>query len=80
MAYYNTFHPFIKFDEGKSFGLPFVYCVVIWISYGGACLYCGTITSMEAGLSGVPRNFVWRGGATNLVEDREKRGLGAAAP
>lgn len=46
---YNIFYPFIKFDEDKSFGLFFVSCAVIRISYGGACLYSGTITSMGTG-------------------------------
>ena len=30
--------------------------------------------------SGIPRNFVWRGGSTNSVEDRENGDLGAVAP
>jgi len=45
---YYIFYPFIKFDEGKSFGFFFVSCAVIRISYGGACLYSGTITSVGA--------------------------------
>jgi len=49
VTYYNIFCRFIKFDEDKSFGFFFVSCAVIRISYGGACLYCGTITSMGAG-------------------------------
>ena len=31
-------------------------------------------------VSGVPRNFVWGGGSTNSVEDRENGDLGAVAP
>jgi len=49
VTYYNIFNPFIKFDEDKSFGFIFVSCAVIQISYGDACLYSGTITSMGAG-------------------------------
>jgi len=49
VTYYIIFYPFIKFDEGKSFGFIFVSCAVIRILCGGACLYSGTINSMEAG-------------------------------
>ena len=45
------------------------------INYGGT----GTVLSFIAG-SGVPRNFVRRGGgSTNSVEDRENGDLGALA-
>jgi len=30
--------------------------------------------------SGIPRNFVWGGGSTNSVEDRENGDLGVVAP
>jgi hypothetical protein len=30
--------------------------------------------------SGIPRNFVWGGGSTNSIEDRENGDLGAVAP
>ena len=50
VTYYNIFYPFIKFDEVKSFGFFFVNRVAIRISYVGACLYSGTITSMGVGL------------------------------
>ena len=33
----------------------------------------------SAGLSGEPMNFVWGGGSTNSVEDRESEDLGTVA-
>ena len=38
------------------------------------------LSQLCATASGVPRNFVWRGGSTNSVEDRENGDLGSVAP
>ena len=48
-------------------------------SFLGFCMFSGRNLTLVWD-SGVPRNFVWGGGSTNSVEDREKGDLGAVAP